>query len=119
MMSSKVWAPGKNRPCLARNSRRVRVAAADPLADQLVEVADHLPVRGEVLGRHRPDRLGHPGHELVEDLALEPLDQLVEALAGVRLQEVVVLQAADPLAEVGGQRRRAGRAGVAATSRSI
>ena len=27
----------------------VRVAAADPLADQLVEVADHLAVRGEVL----------------------------------------------------------------------
>ena len=49
MMSSNVWAPGKNRPCLARNSRRVRVAAADPLADQLVEVADHLAVGGQVL----------------------------------------------------------------------
>ena len=37
-----------------------------------------------------------PGHELVEDLALEPLDELVEPLARVRLEEVVLLQAADP-----------------------
>ena len=36
--------------------------------------------------------------------ALEPLDELVEALAGVGLQEVVLLQAADPLADVGRQR---------------
>ena len=54
-------------------------------------------------GRHRPDRLGHPRHELVEDLALEPLDQGIEALARVRLEEVVVLEAADPLADVGRQ----------------
>ncbi len=111
---------------LGQELRRVRVAAADPLADQLVEVADHLAVGGEVLRAHRPDRLGHPGDELVEDLALEPLDQLVEALARVRLEEVVVLQAADPLPDVGrqavelveplGRRRRgastAGRSGV-------
>ena len=45
-----------------------------------------------------------PGHELVEDLALELLDQLVEPLARGRLHEVVVLQAADPLADVGRQR---------------
>ena len=57
MMSSKLWAPGKNRPCLARNSRTSGSRAADPLADQLVEVADHLAVRGEVLGRHRADRV--------------------------------------------------------------
>ena len=81
----------------------IRLAAADPLADQLVEVADHLAVGGEVLRGHRLDRLGHPRHELVEDLALELLDQLVEPLAGARLQEVVVLEAADPLADVGRQ----------------
>ena len=89
---------------LGEELARVRVAAADPLADELVEVAHHLAVRGEVLGRHRLDRLGHPGHELVEDLALELLDQLVEPLAGGRLHEVVVLQAADPLADVRRQR---------------
>ena len=54
-------------------------------------------------GRHRLDGLGHPGHELVEDLALEPLDQRIEALARGRLEEVVVLEAADPLADVGRQ----------------
>ncbi len=85
---------------LREELRRVRVAAADPLADELVQVADHLAVGREVLGAHRLDGLGHPGHELVEDLALQPLDQLVELLAGVRLEEVVVLEAADPLADV-------------------
>ena len=104
---------------LGQELRRVRVAATDPLADQLVEVAHHLAVGGEVLRAHRPDRLGHALDELVEDLALEPLDELVEALARVRLEEVVVLQAADPLPDVRREGRRAGRAGGAATSRSI
>ena len=89
---------------LGQELARVRVGAADPLADELVEVADHLAVGGEVLRAHRPDRLGHAGHELVEHLALEPLDELVEPLARVRLEEVVVLEAADPLADVGRQR---------------
>ena len=89
---------------LGEELRRVGVATADPLADQLVEVADHLAVRGEVLRAHRADRLGHPFDELVEHLALEPLDELVEAVARVGLEEVVVLEAADPLADVGRQR---------------
>ena len=89
---------------LGEELRGVRVAAADPLADELVEVADHLAVGREVLRRHRPDGVGHAGHELVEDLPAEPLDELVEALAGVGLEEVVVLQAADPFADVGRQR---------------
>ena len=88
---------------LGQELRRVRVAATDPLADQLVEVAHHLAVGGEVLRAHRPDRLGHPLDELIEDLALEPLDQVIEALARVRLEEVVVLQAADPLPDVRGK----------------
>ena len=59
MMSSKVWAPGKKRPCLARKSRTSGLVAADALADELVEVADHLAVGGQVLrasssGWHRP-----------------------------------------------------------------
>ena len=59
MMSSKVRAPGKNRAVLGEELGSVRVAAPDPLADELVEVADHLAVGREVLRRHRPDRLGH------------------------------------------------------------
>ena len=70
---------------------------------QLVEVADHLAVRGEVLGRHRPDRVAHPADELVEDLLAEPLDELVEPLARVGLEEVVLAQVADPLADVARQ----------------
>ena len=89
---------------LGEELARVRVATADPLADELVEVADHLAVGGEVLRGHGLDGLGHPGHELIEDLALELLDELVERFAGARLHEVVVLQAADPLPEVRWQR---------------
>src|SRR6185312_8297628 len=82
----------------------VRLAAADPLADQLVEIADHVAVGGEILRRHRADRIAHPGHELVEDLLAQPLDELVEALPGVRLEEVVLAQIADALAEIGRER---------------
>ncbi len=81
----------------------VGFTAADPLADELVEVAHHLPVGGQVLRGHRPDRVGHPRHELVENLALQPLDELVEPFARIRLEEVVVLEAADPLPDVGRQ----------------
>ena len=88
---------------LGKELGRIRLAAADPLADQLVEVADHLAVGGQVLRGHRLDRLGHPRHELVEDLALELLDELIEPFAGARLHEVVVLETADPLADVGRQ----------------
>ncbi len=82
---------------------RIRLAAADPFADQLVQVADHLAVGGQVLGGHRLDRLRHSRHELVEDLALELLDELVEPFAGAGLHEVVVLETADPLADIGRQ----------------
>ena len=104
MMSSNVWAPGKNRPCFARNSRTSGSRAADPFADQLVEVADHVAVGGEVLRRHRPDGIAHPRYELVEDLLAQPLDELVEALPGVGLEEVVLAQIADALAEIGRER---------------
>ena len=95
MMSSRVRAPGKNRPCFARNSSTSSWPARRPRAapEQRVEVADHLAVRGEVLrascpgspptGRRRTGRA--PGGE--------PLDQLLEPLARRRLEEVVVLRA--------------------------
>ena len=70
-------------------------------------------------GRHRPDRLGHPGHELVEDLALEPLDELVEPLA-----RVAARGSRSPGGRGSARRRRAAGASSwssrrAATSRSI
>ena len=89
---------------LGEEVAHVRVAAADPLADELVEVADHLAVRGEVLRGHGPDGVAHPADELVEDLLAEPLDELVEAGARVGLEEVVLAQVADPLADVARQR---------------
>ena len=88
---------------LRQELRGVRVAARHPLAQQLVEVADHLAVRGEVLRRDALDRLRQAGDVLVEHLALQPLDQLVEAFPRRGLEEVVVLQAADPGADVGWQ----------------
>ena len=55
-------------------------------------------------GRHGPDGVAHPADELVEDLLAEPLDELVEAGARVGLEEVVLAQVADPLADVARQR---------------
>ena len=103
MMSSKVCGAREEPAVLLEEVGRIRVATTDPLADQLVEVADHLAVRGEVLGRHGPDGLRHARHELVEHLALELLDELVESLTRRWLEEVVVLQPADPFAEVAGE----------------
>ena len=88
---------------LGEEVAHVRVAATDALADELVEVADHLAVRGEVLGGHGPDGVAHPADELVEDLLAEPLHELVEAGARVGLEEVVLAQVADPLADVARQ----------------
>ena len=96
---------------LGQELRGVRVAAADPFPDELVEVADHLAVGGEILRCHRLDRVGHAGHELVEDLALQPLDELVELVARTGLEEVVVLEPADLLDRGRWAGHRAGRAG--------
>ena len=72
----------------------VGVAAPDALPDELVEVANHLPVGGEVLGAHRPDGVRHAGHVLVEHLASELADEVVVALSRLGFEEVVVAQAA-------------------------
>ena len=44
MMSSRVWAPGKNWPCLERNSDASGSPPASRSLEQAVEVADHLTV---------------------------------------------------------------------------
>ena len=80
--------------------RGIRLVAADPLAEQLIEVAHHLAVGGEVLRRHRPDGIGHAGGELVEDLLPETLNQRIEPFAGARFKEVVGLETPDPFADV-------------------
>ena len=91
-------------PVLREELARIGVLAADPLPDQLVEVAHHLAVRGEVLGRHRADRIAHPRRELVEHLLAQSFDQVVEPLPRSGLHEVVLAEVADPVTEVGRQR---------------
>ncbi len=103
MMSSNVLRPREEPAVLGEELADVRVAAADPFADELVEVAHHLAVGGEVLGAHRTDRLGHAGHVLVEHLAAKPLHERPEPVARARLEEVVVLERAHPLPDVGGK----------------
>lgn len=103
MISSKVWAPGKNWPCLARNSRTSGSSPPMRRRNQVVEVADHLAIGCEVLEAYRPDRVGHARDVLVEHLTAQPRHELVEALAGVGFEEVVVLQPAQALPDVLGQ----------------
>ena len=93
----------EERAVLGHELRDVRIAARDPFLEELVEVADHLPVGGELLRGRAPDRVRHATDELVEHLLAELLDQGVEALAGARLHEVVLLEAPDPAADVGRQ----------------
>ncbi len=81
-----------------------RLVPADALADELVEVLDHVPVGGEVLGRHRADGIAHALHVLLEHLAAQALDEVAEPVARVGVEEVVLAQVADPLADVIGQR---------------
>ena len=85
---------------LAQEVRDVGIAAGQPLLEQSVEVADHVAIGGEVLGRDALDRVRQPGHVLVEDLLAEALDELVEPPPRLGLHEVVFLEAADPVAEV-------------------
>ena len=112
MMSSSVRAPGKNRAVLGEElRRRPGSLAAEPLAEELVEVADHLAVRGEVL---RASSTGSPRDMPATNWSStclpEPLDQLVEPLARVRLQEVVLAAARGSARRRRAAARRAGRA---------
>ncbi len=91
---------GEERAVLGHELRDVRIPAGDPFLEELVEVADHLPVRGEVLRRGVPDRVRHPADELVEDLLAKLLHEGLEPLAGARLHEVVLLEAPDPPTDV-------------------
>ena len=100
MMSSNVRAPGKNRPCLARNS--VASGSPPPIRSRISSLRSRTISRLAARSSGLIVRIASdiPCDELIEDLALEPLDQLIEAFARVRLEEVVVLQAADPLPDV-------------------
>ena len=104
MMSSTVFAPGKKLAVPGQELGRIRLGAGQLLLEELIEVADHGPVRRQVLRAHAPDGIGHARRIAVEDRASQPFDQGLKALPGRGLQEVVVLQRTDPVAEVVGQR---------------
>ncbi len=80
-----------------------RLAAVEPVLEQAVEVADHLAVGVELLGRRALDRLGQAVDEAVERLLAELLGQRVEPVARGRLHEVVLLEPADPAADIARQ----------------
>ena len=90
--------------------RAARLVARQPLREELVEVADHLALRREVLGLHALHRVGQALAQPVEHRAPEAVDQGLEALARVLVDEVVVLEPADPRADVGRERVEACRA---------
>ena len=78
----------------------------ETLLEEVVEVADHRPVRRQILRREVADRVGQAFHELVTDDPLQAPDEFFEAAPGLRLEEVVVTQPADPAADVGREVRR-------------
>ena len=108
MTSSSVRGAGEERAVLGRGTRRPRPAPARRPApgarEQLVEVPDHLALRLEVLGRHRLDGVRQPLAHPVEHAPAEPVEQGLEPLARLAVDEVVVLERADPGADVGRQR---------------
>ncbi len=81
-----------------------RLVAREALREQPVEVLDHRSLGREVLGLHALDGIRQPLAHAVEHRAPEPVDQGLEALASRWVHEVVVLEAADPGADVGRQR---------------
>ena len=87
-------------PVYGQELSDVGVAATDALPDQLVQVADHLAVRGKFLRRRGADGLAHPADELVQHLLAEPLDEVLEACSGLGFEEVVFTQVVDALAHV-------------------
>jgi hypothetical protein len=81
----------------------VRLAPLRPLAQHLVEVAEHLAHPRHVLGAHVLEPLLHALHEGLEHLLLEGLHQLPEHAVGVGVHELVALQPAHPSSGVLGQ----------------
>ena len=81
-----------------------RLATVQALLEEAVQVADHLSVRLEVLGCGALDRLREALDEPIQRLLPEPFGQRVEPVAGGRLHEVVLLELADPAADVARQR---------------
>ena len=96
--------PREESAVLLEELARIRVATREAFLEEAVQVTDHVAVRRQVLGRDALDRVREAAHELVEDLPLELGDEPVEAVARLRLEEVVLLQSADPAAQLGWQR---------------
>ena len=80
-----------------------RLATFEALLEQAVEIADHLAVRIEILGRRALDRLRQAVHEPIERLLAQAFGQLVEPVPCPRLHEVVFLELPDPVPDVAGQ----------------
>ena len=82
MMSSSVCAPGKNARAGRGTRRDVRVAAGEPLLEELVEVADHLAVGARDPRGSRSERVRHAAHELVEHLLAQLLERARRSARG-------------------------------------
>ena len=70
----------------------VRVLAAGPGLQHLVELLHHLPHLGDVLRRHLAQRLLHALERLLQHLLLQHRQQFLELLPRLRVHEVVVLE---------------------------
>ena len=81
-----------------------RLLARDPLLEQVVEVAHHLALGSQVLGRHALDGVGQAPREPVQHRRPQPVDQRVEPLPRLGIEEVVVLERPHPRPDVRRQR---------------
>ncbi len=82
---------------------RVRVSTLEAFLEQPIEVADHLPVRGQVVLGGRADGVRQALHVLVEDGSAQALHQGLKALTSAQIEEVVFAEPADLPADVGRQ----------------
>ena len=94
--------PGNMSPNCSMNCSKLGSRSLAPLAllEHLVEGVVGVAHAGHLLGAHRRQRLGRPLEEGVGHLPAQLLDQLLELLAGLGGDEVVVLQGLDPARQV-------------------
>ena len=71
------------------------------IGQEAVELSDHLPLDGQVLGTEPPQGVRETVEVAVQERASEPVEELLEPLPGRRLQEVVVLECLEPSPDVG------------------
>ena len=88
---------------------RVGLGSGQLLLEQLVEIADHGSIRCQVLRAHLPDGIGHARRVAIKDRTPEALDHRLEPGACRLVEEVVLLEGANPVAEVVRQRVEAGQ----------